>query len=277
MPKPSYDDDQHSPRLAAQSTRPRSRRPIIVVAAAVLLFALVIGIAQLGRAGGGQANHEGQEQPQKSGSSADGDTAGGEDRTGRDGPSGEHPNDSQLVQRKQNDSRAMGDVDAPLVMTEFTDLRCPFCASFNRKTLPKIQQKYIDAGKVRLEVRPVAFFGEKSVTAGAAALAAAEQGKFFEFLDAVYRKAPEKGHPNLTKNTLLGFAKEAGVPDMKKFEASMNDAKLQRRIQQETEDAQSLGVNSVPFFVAGDTALAGAQPVKEFDDFLNKQLAAAQQ
>jgi protein-disulfide isomerase len=43
----------------------------------------------------------------------------------------------------------LGSPDSPLVLVEFSDYQCPFCARFFRNTLPLIKKDYIDTGKLR--------------------------------------------------------------------------------------------------------------------------------
>lgn len=45
---------------------------------------------------------------------------------------------------------AKGNVNAPVVLLEFTDFQCPFCRRFAQDTLPAIDQRYLAAGKVQL-------------------------------------------------------------------------------------------------------------------------------
>src|SRR5262245_53403620 len=47
----------------------------------------------------------------------------------------------------------MGKDDAPVTIVEYADLTCPACAAFHTTVLPKIKEKYIDTGKVRLLFR----------------------------------------------------------------------------------------------------------------------------
>lgn len=185
------------------------------------------------------------------------------------------PAEGPFVKREPNDAKAMGDVDAPVVLVEWTDLRCPFCAAFSRDTLPAVIDEYVKAGKVRLEVHDVALFGSQSEEASVAAHAAAEQGRYFEYLHAVNAAAPEKGHPDLPRQELIAFARTAGVPDMEKFTTDLDSPKIRAAVQQGTADAQQLGINSVPFFVAGDMALSGAQPATVFRQYLDDALAKA--
>lgn len=182
---------------------------------------------------------------------------------------------SSLEKRIEGDPMAIGDIDAPVVMTEWVDLRCPYCAVFTRDTLPDVLQEYVDSGKVRIEMQDVAFFGEESLRASAAARAAAEQGRYFEFLGAVYEAAPESGHAELTSQELIGHARTAGVPDMDRFEQDMGRDDLRASVTQATEEASKLGVSGVPFFAVNGQGISGAHPIDTFREFLDQALADA--
>lgn len=181
--------------------------------------------------------------------------------------------DTPLARRDPDDPMAIGAVDAPLVMVEWTDIRCPFCAAFHRETLPVIVQEYVDAGLVRLEVQDVSFFGEQSQAGAIAARAAGRQGLFFEYTQLIYAEAPQSGHPDLTREVLIDYARRIGVADMDQFAADLDDPALRADVTASTATAQRLGVTSVPFFVVGDTVLAGAQPLENFRSFLDAALA----
>lgn len=179
------------------------------------------------------------------------------------------------VRLQEGDPMAIGAIDAPVVLSEWVDFRCPFCAVFSRDTMPALTKEYVDSGKVRIEVHDVAFFGEESIRAAAAARAAGEQGRYFEFLSAVYDTAPESGHPDLLPDELIEFARIAGVADLTRFEADMQRQDLVEAVHQSTERAQQLGVTGVPFFAVGGQALSGAQPIESFRTFIDQQLAQA--
>lgn len=180
-----------------------------------------------------------------------------------------------FVRREADDPMAIGDVDAPVVLTQWTDLRCPFCAVFSRDTLPALVQQYVDTGQVRIEFHDVAFFGEQSENAAIAARAAASQNKYMEFVTAIYDVAPEGTHPDLPRDTLIDFATQAGVPDIAQFTADLDDPALRAEVKASQQSAQQLGVNSVPFFVVGTAAIAGAQPLANFQELLDTALAEA--
>lgn len=166
----------------------------------------------------------------------------------------------------------IGDPDAPVVLSEWIDMRCPFCALFNNESLPTLIEEYVDTGQVRIEIHPVSFFGEQS-TAGAVALAAAaDQGRFVEYLDVLYAAAPDKGHPDHTDEVLIGFAEDAGVPDLDAFTAALDDRSRSEAVHRATNEAQRIGVQAVPFFVVGDQAISGAQPIDTFRSLLDQSL-----
>lgn len=227
----------------------RRSKIINVVLAALSAFLLVVVAAQLST---------GQPAP-----SADGGAASPPQQVG-------------VELRDPHDPMAIGGADAPVVLVEWTDLRCPYCAVFNRDTLPALVREYVDSGKLRIEIRDVSFFGEQSATAAVAARAAGNQGMFPEYLGAVYRAAPESGHPDLPRDRLIGFAEEIGVPDLAKFTADLDDPRLLEAVRQSTGDAQRLGVNSVPFFAIGNSALSGAQPIENFREFVDAALAGGE-
>ncbi|WP_449276637.1 DsbA family protein [Leucobacter sp. GX24907] len=186
------------------------------------------------------------------------------------------PEAAAYVRADPNDPMAIGDPDAPVVLSEWTDLRCPFCAVFSRDTLPAIVEEYVDAGKVRIEINDVSYFGDESTNAAVAARAAGEQGRYIQYLDAVYAAAPEDGHPEMPREKLIDFAKTAGVSDLAQFEQDLDDPGLRSAVEASTAQAQQLGVSGVPFFVVDGKALSGAQPVEAFRELLDEALAEAE-
>lgn len=241
----------------------RLARILNVVLGAVTAFLLVVVIAQ-------SVPNAGQAAADAAQPIASDDAGSGSAESGTGSGTG-----SELAKRDPDDPLAIGDVDAPVVLVEWADFRCPFCAVVTNQTLPTIFDEYVEQGLVRYEFRDVAFFGEESIDAAVAARAAGEQGRFPEYLEAVFAAAPEKGHPDMPREKLMGFAAEAGVPDLEKFEQDLDRSDLRDAVLASTAEAQKLGVTSVPFFVAGDQAIAGAQPIENFRALLDEQLAAA--
>ncbi len=168
-----------------------------------------------------------------------------------------------LPRRIADDPTAMGQVDAPVIMIVWSDYRCPFCAKWATSTLKDLLP-YVESGSLRIESRDLVLFGEESTLAAVAARAAGQQGKFWQFHDAVFAKAPASGHPTIKKADVLAFAKTAGVPDLKKFESDLASKALADAVAADTSQAQQLGISGTPFFLINTTPINGALPTATF-------------
>ena len=93
---------------------------------------------------------------------------------------------THVHRRMANDPFATGKVDAPVVISEFSDFECPFCAKYANETYPQVLKDYVDKGLVRVEWNDMAVNGPDAVKAAEAGRAAAAQGKFHEFHNALY-------------------------------------------------------------------------------------------
>jgi protein-disulfide isomerase len=80
----------------------------------------------------------------------------------------------------------LGSPKATATLIEYIDLQCPFCQQFETQLMPSVISRYVRPGKVKVEVRPIAFIGPDSVRGRSAMLAAAEQGKGFDFAQILY-------------------------------------------------------------------------------------------
>lgn len=180
-----------------------------------------------------------------------------------------------LPRREADDPLAKGDVDAPVVIIEYADYRCPFCASWGRDVQPALQD-LIDDGTVRFEFRDRVLFGEDSEATALAARAAGEQGMYWEYHDAVFAAAPDSGHPDMPREKLVGLAEEIGIPDLATFEADLDSDELREAMEADNAEADSLGVRSTPTFLVNTTALVGAQPEQVFRQAIEQELTAVQ-
>ena len=168
-----------------------------------------------------------------------------------------------LQRRDPKDARALGAVDAPVVLIDWSDFRCPYCAHWANTTFTELLP-YVTSGSLRIEFRDLALFGEQSELTAVASRAAGQQGKFWEFSHAVFAAAPPSGHPDITREDLISFAKEAKVPDLAAFTKALDDEKLLADVRQESQEAQSLGISGTPFFIVNTTVISGAQPLETF-------------
>jgi protein-disulfide isomerase len=64
-----------------------------------------------------------------------------------------NPNERELAKAGPNGDIILGSATAPVTIIEYASMTCPHCAHFAEKTLPELQTRYIDTGKVRFIFR----------------------------------------------------------------------------------------------------------------------------
>lgn len=183
---------------------------------------------------------------------------------------------ANIHRRDEADPFALGAVDAPVVMTMFSDFECPFCARYAVDTQPNLIADYVDSGLLRIEWNDSAASGP-AAQAAQAGRAAAAQGKFWEFQKAVFDAAVAKGngHPEFTVDELVDAARTAGVEDIGLFREQLEDGTWEKAVQDSTAYAHSIGVQGTPQFVIGTTPVSGALPEQVFRDNIELELMKA--
>jgi protein-disulfide isomerase len=87
---------------------------------------------------------------------------------------------------------SLGDPNAPATLIEFADLQCPFCRDFAIEQLPGVIDSYVRDGRLRLELRLLAFIGPDSERARQVANAAALQDRMWDYTELFFRnQGPE--------------------------------------------------------------------------------------
>jgi protein-disulfide isomerase len=168
--------------------------------------------------------------------------------------------------RQAGDPYAVGRVDAPVVMIEYSDFQCPFCGRFARETKPRLIREYVDSGVLRIEWRNFPVFGPESRAAARAGYAAALQGRFWQFHDLLYAKPHRRNAGDFASGRLMDWARQAGVPDLERFRRDMNSEETREAVQNDWDEGYQVGAMSTPTFLINGKPLLGAQPFKEFAD-----------
>ncbi|GAA2235458.1 hypothetical protein GCM10010401_04170 [Rarobacter faecitabidus] len=268
------------PNPAQQAAAPPRRgRYLFITGVAVAVFAAVVIAGQL-------TNNNTQQPPSATPPAAETSAAGGEGTTEDSSNQSVDPEADQVApatgqegidhaRHDPDDTMAIGDIDAPVTVVEWTDLRCSYCAAFMNDTFEALKTHYIDTGLVRWEFYDVAYFGDDSTQGAIAARAAARQNSFEDFLRTAYAAAPERGLPDLPRDKLLQFAADAGVPDLDLFEQDLDNPDLIQQVKESTYYARVNAVAGVPFFNIDGTVIGGAQSLETFTKAIDEKLAAA--
>jgi protein-disulfide isomerase len=140
-----------------------------------------------------------------------------------------------------------GNPEGDVTVAVYMDYACGFC----RASLPTIDKLIKTDGNVRIIYREFPILSEASVTAARWALAAAEQGKFREFHDAMFAAG------QLSQGAIERAARAAGL-DITRARTAVASERVERELQQNHALARQLGISGTPAWVIGDKVYSGA-------------------
>jgi protein-disulfide isomerase len=177
-----------------------------------------------------------------------------------------------------DDGRVRGRADAPVTLIEYSDFTCGYCLKFFKETLPQLQAKYIDTGKVKFVYRdyPRADRGV-GVEAAVAARCAGAQGRYWAMHDRLFSEGGR-----LDSGAFKGFAKSIGL-DPVTFGKCFDERHHLESIFQDRQEANRWGFHGTPGFIlmqtaAGPTekdpaiAIPGAFPFDAFAEEIDRML-----
>jgi protein-disulfide isomerase len=152
----------------------------------------------------------------------------------------------------------LGSANPDVTLVEYYDYNCGYC----RASLPTIAALLKSDPKLRVVFREFPVLSDASVDAARMSLAAAAQGKFKPFHDALYAAGPVSGA------TIAASARVAGV-DVAKAAAFTPQAEAE--IASNMSVARQLGLTGTPSWVIGNRVVSSALTL----DALQKAVAAA--
>ena len=173
---------------------------------------------------------------------------------------------SEPIVLTQGKSYAKGPENAPVVIYQFSEFQCPFCAKVE-PTIKQVEEAYGDKVRIIFKNRPLSFHADARL-ASEAALAAGAQGKFWEMHQILF--ANQK---SLKREALIEYAKQLEL-DIDKFTADLDNHTFAAQIDAEIADAEKAGATGTPTFVINGKKFVGAQPFDKFKEQIDAALAA---
>lgn len=162
-----------------------------------------------------------------------------------------------------------GNPNAPVTLVEFGDFNCGYCARWADQTLPRIQEKYIDTGKVRMAFVHFPILGADSITAAEATECAARQDKFWEYHNTVYANIGI----GFSQTNLTTLAGQIGL-NTDSFTECLGNFPERASLEDDIRLSRIMGVRGTPAFLVNGIPLAGAYPYEDFEKLIENELAA---
>jgi protein-disulfide isomerase len=134
---------------------------------------------------------------------------------------------------------------------------------------PKLYEKYVKDGTLRLEWKDFPYQGRESVTAALAARAAQAQGRFWEYHDLIYENQSSGNSGGYNEENLTALAEEAGL-DVDRFREDLEGVRYDDVVQADFREGQDLGISGTPTFFINDRALVGLQPLATFEEAIEE-------
>ena len=157
----------------------------------------------------------------------------------------------------------LGNPRGTVTLVEFSDYACTYC----RQSVADVAALIAANPDLRVIIREFPILSPESLDAARMALAAAQQGKFARFHEAMYRLGPPSAE------TIEAAAREAGV-DLAAARSAIERGAFDPHLQVNAALAQQLGLTGTPGWVAGNQALTGAVGREELGEAIEEARAS---
>ncbi len=165
----------------------------------------------------------------------------------------------------RTEAPALGRADAKVTVEVWSDFECSFCAR-GADTVKELREKYGDQVRVLFRQHPMPSHTNARLAA-AASMAAHEQGRFWEYHDALFTQQDALERASLEK-----LAGKLGL-DLERFRRALDSSTWNHYVDLERTEAQRRGISAAPTFFINGKPIVGAQPLERFARVIDAELA----
>jgi len=163
-----------------------------------------------------------------------------------------------------------GNPKGAVTVVEFFDYQCGYC----KMSEPHIQKLLKENKEVKFIYKDFPVLGDSSTLAAKAALAAAKQGKYVQYHDALMSAAFSHGsRPQDDEKTVYTTAKNVGL-DVEKLKKDMNDDSIDKQLKDNVQLGMDVGARGTPTFIIGDAVYPGAMEYDQLKKSVDDAAAA---
>lgn len=156
-----------------------------------------------------------------------------------------------------NHTQVAGNPRGKVSLVEFFDYQCVHCANFHKHGV--IKQLIESNPELRIVYKEFPIFGDASIYASKAAMAAAKQGKYQAMRNGIFDLNEIEG--KLKKSDIDKVAAKIGL-NMNQYREFINSDAGKKVIDADYKLAQQLGIQGTPSFIIGPTPKIGSRSGK---------------
>ena len=184
---------------------------------------------------------------------------------------------NKLLSPSTVNASALGDAESKITIVEFGDYQDSVSTQFHHETMDAIIQKFVKTGKVKFLFKDLIVNDlprdKVSSLAAESSYCAAEQGKYWEYHDELFKNSQGENTGWVTKNNLKHFANITKIKVITKFSECLESSKYGNLVVENNNFARSLGFIKSPTFIFynGTTpaAFKGAQSYETFEQIIH--------
>ncbi len=164
------------------------------------------------------------------------------------------------------DDHVRGDLEkAKVVLIEYSDYECPFCGR-HHPTMLDVAEQYGDDVAWVYRHFPLTSIHPQAMPAALAAECANEQGKFWEYTDALF-----ENQSDLSSSFYTELAGDLGM-NTSKFSDCVESEKYAARVKADIASGQAAGATGTPATFVNGTLVSGAVPLSTFTGLIDAAL-----
>jgi len=169
--------------------------------------------------------------------------------------------DERLSPPLEDIDHVRGERGAPLELVMFGDFQCPYCLGA-QSVIGRVRERLGDRLLFAYRHLPIPERHPLAPLAAEASEAAAAQGKFWEYHDALFQ-----AQPKLSRETMLEVGSDLGL-DADRMAAEMDSGQHRPRIERDLDSAARSGATGTPSFYVNGVHFFGAYDARSLADAL---------
>lgn len=174
--------------------------------------------------------------------------------------------DQETQSQAASSEVCLGSATAPVLIIEYSSLSCSHCAHFHRDVLPKIQEKYVKPGHVRIVFRD---FPGDQVSLKAHQVAWCKGNiKYLDFVKLLYSTQDKWLLAPDPVAALKSIVVQNGISAQQFDECLNNQAQLDRIIQTRLEGQRKYKIDATPTFIINAKIYKKALTLEEMEEIL---------